>query len=443
MRQLRRNPLRTLLDMAQRYGDLVHIGLGPYHVYLLNHPDLLHEILVRQAGQMRKPRALSRPIADFLGNGLLISHGDYWKQQRHLVQPAFHHHRLDSYGAVMVRCVLQTTETWRDGAVLDVDHEFMKMTLMMVTQTLFSADVSESVDDIAEATKILQRIAYRQGQDPFQLPAWIPIPSHVKKQRTIRLLDDVVMRIIQNRRSASVECDDLLSMLLDAVGVDGKPLTDKQVRDEVMTVLLAGHESTANALTWMWYLLAQHPEAEAKLDTELDTALDGHTPTVSHLKHLPYTTMIVKEALRIYPPAWALPREATEAVEIGGYPIKKGSLLLAVPYTIHRDPRYYDDPARFMPERFADNGESRLPRHTYIPFGGGPRYCVGNNFALMAMQLTLATLHQRYRLRLVPDQQVALDPLLTLRPRYGLHMQIMRKTDSRADRQSDLVQDAQ
>jgi cytochrome P450 len=427
IQHLRMNPLEAAQSLAQTYGDIVYLHLGPYHIYLLNHPDHLHEVLVRQNEIMRKPRSLSQPIAEFLGNGLLISHGDYWKQQRRNIQPAFHPRYGDLYSRVMVECLLDHLDTWQDGHIYDVDHEFMMLTLRMVTRALFGSDTASASGDIANAVKILQRISYRQGQAALPVPGWIPLPAHLSKQRAINLLDEVVMRIVQDGRKRGANDDTLLDMLLNAVDDTGSPLTDQQICDEVMTVLLAGHESTANAIGWMWYLLGQHETVSARLYDELDGVLGGHPPTAADLPKLHFNTMIVKEALRLYPPAWALPREPVMDTCIHQYHIKKGSLLVGMPFVIQRDARYYDQPDQFMPERFADHAEKHLPRHAYLPFGAGPRFCVGSSFALLAMQLTLATIHSRYALRLVENQRVILDPLLTLRPRHGILMQVFRR----------------
>lgn len=423
---LRRDPLSTMSTLARDYGDLVYINLGPYHVYLLNHPDYIHELLVRQADRMLKPRNLSRPIAEFLGNGLLISHGNYWKQQRRIIQPAFHHHYTPAYSQIMVDCVTRHIAEWRDGAVYDLDHEFMKMTLQMVTGALCGSPVTESGDDIAEAVKILQRVSYQQGQGALPIPTWVPLPGHLAKQRAIHLLNKVVTRLIEVERKTGHKDDTLLAMLLNATDESGSPLTDQQVHDEVMTVLLAGHESTANGIGWMFYLLAQNQPIVTQLRAELDEVLNQRPITADDFKKLPYTAMIVKEALRLYPPAWALPRETNQDTEIGGYPIRKGSLLFGVPFLIQRDARYFDRPEEFLPERFANNAEKHLPRHVYLPFGGGPRFCVGNTFALLAMQITLATIHQHFRLELMADPPILPDPLLTLRPQHGIHMRVER-----------------
>jgi cytochrome P450 len=419
---MRQQPLQAMRNLADTYGDIVHIGLGPYHIYLLNHPDYLHEMLVKQASIMHKPANLSRPIADFLGNGLLISEGDYWLQQRRLIQPAFYPRKMPAYEQAIVNCIVQELSTWSDGGIYDIDHEFMKMTLHMVTRALFNTEITGTIDEVAEAVKTLQHISYQQGQAAIAVPTWVPLPSHLAKRKAMKLLDKLVMKIVREGQQSPADSEDLLSML--SRSVDERQLTEQQIRDEVMTVLLAGHESTANAITWMYWLLAQHPEVAEHLRTELKRVLGGRLPTSDDLKDLPYNAMVVKEALRLYPPAWALPRETIEDTEIGGYTIRRGSLLLGVPFLIQRDSRYFDQPDKFMPERFADNAERHLPQHVYMPFGGGPRYCVGSTFALLAMQFTLATVYQHYDLQLVTDQPVILDPLLTLRPRYGVHMRI-------------------
>jgi cytochrome P450 len=429
IQHIRRSPLVAMQNLTQTYGDIVHIGLGPYRIYLLNHPDYLHEMLVRQASIMRKPRTLSRPIADFLGNGLLISEGDYWLQQRRVVQPAFYPRRTPDYAHTMVDCIISELATWQTSSIHDVDHEFMKMTLRMVTGALFSTKIDGAIDDVAEAVKTLQHISYNQGQAAVPVPTWVPLPAHLAKQRAMRLLNQLVIQIMREGQAGSAAENDLMAMLLQSTGEQGQHLTEQQIRDEVMTVLLAGHESTANAITWMCWLLAQHPAAVQHLRAEMDRVLCGRLPTADDLKSLPYNAMVVKEALRLYPPAWALPREAAEDTEIGGYSVRKGSLLLGVPFLIQRDPRYYQQPDMFIPERFANNAERRLPQHVYLPFGGGPRFCVGSTFALLAMQLTLAVVYQRFDLQLADDPPVTLDPLLTLRPRFGVHMHIKALTN--------------
>jgi cytochrome P450 len=425
MLALGRDPLPNLFKLTAEYGDVVHVGLGWFHLYFLNHPDYLYELLVRQASKLRKPRSVSRPIAEFLGSGLLVSEGDYWREHRRIVQPAFHHKRVEGYGQVMTICIQETLNRWKSGEVYDIDHEMMCMTLPMVTRSLFHTDIGYAVDDVAEAVKIIQKISYRQGQSP--LPLWVPLPNHVRKQQAMERLDRIVLRMIDAGRKAGQDGDDLLSMLLNVVDENGEHLTNQQVRDEVMTVLLAGHESTANALTWMWYLVSQNPEVQDKLQRELDAVLDGKMPSVEDLKRLPYNHMIVKEALRLYPPAWALPREPVEDVMIGGYRIPKGSLVIGVPFTIQRDGRYYDDPDQFIPERFESDQEKKVPLYAYIPFGSGPRFCIGNTFALMTMQLILASVHQHYRFEPDGDEPVSTDPLLTLRPRHGMFMRIIRR----------------
>jgi cytochrome P450 len=416
------DPLNVLLELAQDYGNIVHIGGPGYHLTVVNHPDLVYELLVEKSQLFGKPRSLTRPLLDFLGNGLLVSQGAYWLHQRRLMQPAFHHRRIEGYVENMVACAEAVMNRWRGGDVLEMQHEMMRLTLGMVTRTLFSADLMGLSSEITEAVEIIQHICYQQGQ----IPTVLPLVRNRHKSAAIGRLDAIVMKLIRQRRADGVDQGDLLSMLLLACREDGTPLTDAEVHDEVMTVLLAGHESTANALMWTWYLLSQNPEAEARLHEELQMVLGGRAPTLYDFEHLPYTKNVVKEALRLYPPAWALPRESQEDAEIGGYRIPRGSMAVAVPYVIHRDPRYYDAPEAFMPERFTPEFEEELPRFAYLPFGAGPRQCIGNTFALLAMQVTLATMCQSWRWRLAADQPVTLAPLLTLCSKYGMRMQAER-----------------
>lgn len=417
--QVRSSIIPTLSDLARTYGDLVHLGAPGYHFYLVNHPDLVYELLVWESSRVRKPRSRSRPLVDILGNGLLISQGSYWRQQRRLMQPAFHRRRIEGYAECMVACATDALTRWHSGDIVEMQHEMMRLTLGMVTRAFFSTDMTAHAETIIEAVELIQHICYRQGQTPV----WLPLLPNREKARAIARLDAIVMQLIHEWRASGVDHGDMLSMLLTACGEDRQPLTDAQVHDEVMTVLLAGHESTANALVWTWYLLSQHPDVEAALADELARVLGGRAPTFDDFAKLPYLQQVIKEALRLYPPAWALPREAAEPVTLGGYTIPKGSMIVAMPYLLHRDPRFYDDPEAFKPERFTPDFEKQLHRYAYLPFGAGPRQCIGNSFALLAMQITLATVCQHWRWRLVPGHPVELDPLLTLCSRYGMRMQ--------------------
>jgi cytochrome P450 len=301
--------------------------------------------------------------------------------------------------------------------------------LSIVARTLFNSDVSDHTSSIGEAMRVVQENATRASRQPVQLPTWVPTRRNRRGARARLALNEIIMRVIGERRASGQDMGDLLSMLLLAMDEDdGGQMTDKQVRDEAMTLFLAGHDTTANALTWTWYLLSQNPEAEARLHAELDSVLGGRVPTLDDLPKLRYTVMVVKESMRIYSPAWITSREAIDDVTINGYPIKKGSLVFVSPDLTHHDPHLFPEPEKFIPERFSEENEKKLPRYAYFPFGGGPRICIGQQFAMMEAALLLATIAQRYRLSLVPGHPVEMEPLITLRTRYGLRMNAAQRT---------------
>lgn len=424
VRHLRRDPLNAMLSLAREYGDLAHVGGGPLHIYLVNHPDLVRDLLVSHAARLRKPRSTTRPVIDFLGSGLLVSEGALWRAERHTMQPAFHHQVIAAYGQEMVACIDETLDGWRAGDIHDIDEEMLRITLAMVTRTLFRANVQDAAAMVVQAVKVLQKVSYHQGQLGLPMPRWVLLPDNRRKWHYIDELDGLVARIIQAGRATGDEPGNLIAMLAARIGQPESVMTERLLRDEVMTVLLAGHESTANGLTWMWYLLTQHPQVQEKIHAEAEAVLQGRPPGVADFKRLTYAEQVIKEALRLYPPAWALPREPLEDITLGGFAIRKGSLVIAAPYVIHRDPRFYPQPEAFIPERFdGDQGGSPF---AYIPFGAGPRFCVGTAFALMAMRMVLVRVQQRFRLELAAGQNVGLDPLLTLRPTDGVHIRIQR-----------------
>jgi cytochrome P450 len=422
IRHLRRDPLDAMLTLAREYGDLVHLGEGPLHIYLVNHPDLVRDLLVGHAAKLHKPRSTTRPVIDFLGNGLLVSEGALWRSERSAMQPAFHHRILDAYGQEMVACIDSVLAGWQAGDIHDIDEEMLKMTLAMVTRTLFRADVQDAEAMVVQAVKVLQKVSYQQGQLGLPMPRWLPLPANRRKWHYIDELDVLVARIIQSGRAAGQESGNMIAMLAAGMNQPDSMMNERLLRDEVMTVLLAGHESTANGLTWMWYLLTQHPHVQEKLRAEAEAVLGGRPPSAADFKRLTYAENVVKEALRLYPPAWALPREPLEDIALGDYTLKQGSLVIAAPYVIHRDPRFYPQPEGFVPERF--EADQDVSPFAYIPFGAGPRFCVGMAFAQMAMRMVLVRVQQGFRLELVAGQRVGLDPLLTLRPVDGVLIQV-------------------
>lgn len=421
----RRDPLRLLLKVAGEYGDIAHLRIGPQHVYLLNHPDYIKDVLVTRHENFLKGRGLQR-AKRLLGEGLLTSEKEFHRRQRRLAQPAFHKQRIAAYGAVMVDYAERMQrERWRDAQVIDAWREMMRLTLAIVGKTLFDADVEREAEDVGEALTAAIEV-FSAFTLPFaQLLERLPFPAKRRFKQARARLDAVIYRIIEERRQSGADRGDLLSMLLIAQDEEGDKagMTDEQLRDEAMTIFLAGHETTANALTWTWYLLSQHPEAEAALHKEVDAAIaSNQLLTIEDLPRLRYAEMILTEAMRLYPPAWTLGRRAIEDYEVGGYCIPGGSLVLLSQYAMHHDARYYPEPFRFDPERWTPEAREARPAYAYFPFGGGARRCIGEGFAWMEGVLLLATIARRWRLRLVPGHRVATRALITLRPKHGMMM---------------------
>jgi cytochrome P450 len=419
----RRDPLKFLTHLAREYGDVSRFRVGPQTFYFLNHPDLVRDVLVTHHERFHKGRALQR-AKRLLGEGLLTSEGEHWQRQRRLAQPAFHRQRLQGYGRVMVDYAERASGRWRDGEALDISEEMMRLTLSIVGKTLFDADVEHDASEVGGAlSEIMDLFGYLMF--PFaELMEKVPILPPVRRFNRARArLDGVVYRIIDERRRGGEDRGDLLSMLLLAEDEEGdrQGMSNEQVRDEAMTLFLAGHETTANLLAWTWYLLARNPEAERRLHAEIDAVLEGGrtTPTVDDLPRLRYTEMVVSEVMRLYPPAWAVGRRAVADHEAGGYHVPANSLILVSQYVAHRDPRFWPDPERFDPERWTPEARGCRPQFAYFPFGGGPRRCVGEAFAWMEATLILATLASRWRMRLAPGRVVETRPRITLRPGRG------------------------
>ncbi len=425
-----RDPLALLKGLARDYGDVARFRAGPHSVYLLSHPDYVRDVLVTNNARFKKGRALQR-AKRLLGEGLLTSEGEFHRRQRRLAQPAFHRQRVAAYGRVMVEYAERASARWRDGEELDISEEMMRLTLAAVGKTLFDAEVESDADEVGSAlTEVMNLFGYLML--PFsELLEKLPLPPRRRFLRARARLDAVIYRIIEERRREGRDRGDLLSTLLDAVDEEGDRtgMTNEQLRDEVMTIFLAGHETTANALTWAWYLLAQNPEAEARLHAELDEVLaGGRAPEPEDVPALPYTEMVVAETMRLYPPAWALGRLALEDHEVGGYLIPRGSLVLVSQYVVQRDPRFWPDPERFDPERWTPEAKGARPQFAYFPFGGGPRRCVGEGFAWTEAVLMLAALARRWRARVVPGRAVETQPRITLRPgKGGVHMLLKKR----------------
>jgi cytochrome P450 len=411
-------------ELAQ-YGDLSYFKLGPQQAFFLNHPDFIKEVLVTNNDNFMKGLALQR-AKRLLGEGLLTSEGEFHRRQRRLAQPAFHRARIASYAAVMTDYAARLRERWRDGATLDISEEMMGLTLAIVGKTLFDADVVSDSKDVGAALNVAMDLFNTITIPFFNLLQKLPLPQVRRFDAARAKLDAIIYRLIEERRAAGEDRGDLLSMLLlaqDEEG-DGAGMTDEQLRDEAMTIFLAGHETTANALTWTWYLLSQNLDAEKMLHAEIDEVLGGCLPTFADVPRLRYTEMVLAESMRLYPPAWALGRMSLGDCEIGGYHVPRRSLVLMSQYVMHRDARYFPEPLRFEPQRWTETAREARPQFSYFPFGGGPRRCIGEGFAWMEGILLIATLAQQWQMRLAPHHLVALRPVITLRPKYGMRMTV-------------------
>jgi cytochrome P450 len=365
-----------------------------------------------------------------VGNGLLTSQGEEWKRARRLSQPAFHRERVASYAQVMVDYPQRLAAKWQEGETRDIHKDMMRLTLEIVVQCLFSADVSSDVDAVGATLKELVKPFASQATLKWILNNRLPTPAHLRFHALAKKIDNVVYRIISERRASGRDEGDLLSMLLAARDEDGSQMSDRQLRDEVMTLFLAGHETTALTLAWSWYLLGTNPEGERKFHTELDEVLGGREPTAADLPRLKFTEQIAKESMRLYPPAYGLGREAINDCEIGGYRVPAGTQVFMFQWATQRDPRFYDEPLAFRPERWTEDFIERMPKYAYFPFGGGPRVCIGASFAMMEIILALATIGQKFRLELVPDHPVSIFPAMSLRPRDGIKVQVHSRKGS-------------
>lgn len=423
----RKQPAEFLLECARRYGDIVHYRLGLTDAFLIVHPDLIKDILVTHQHQFLKGYGLQW-AKSFLGEGLLTSEGDFHTRQRRLSQPAFHRQRIAGYAGVMTSYAQRARERWTDGASLDMSHEMMQLTLAIVGKALFDADIESEADEIGESLTAILRLFYRFAIPFAGAVNRLPLPSNFRFLRARGRLNATIYRLIDERRRAGKDQGDLLSMLLmarDEQG-DGAGMSDIQLRDELMTLFLAGHETTANALTWTWYLLSQNPEVEARLHAEV-AALPDRLPGLDDLPRLGYVERVFAESMRLYPPAWAVARRPVTEYGIGDYVAGKGSSVVMSSFVTQRDPRFFPDPERFDPERWTAEAKASRPKFSYFPFGGGARQCIGEPFAWMEGILLIATLAQRWRFRLVPGHPVEPRPLITLRPRYGMRMTAHRR----------------
>jgi cytochrome P450 len=417
-----------------KYGGIWKIEAGEEMQYMISEPDLIQEVIVKQADKFNKSsdyKNTEKGLARFLGNGLVTSDGDFWKRQRKLVAPAFHTKRIEAYAQSMIDATQEMLERWKGHSTLDIDDEMMRVTLQIVVKTLFNKDISAEAKRIGDAMSALQELVGNNSMVESFLPIWIPTPQRARSKKAVHDLDEIVYRLIADWRKEGVDNGDLLSMLLLTRDDDGNGMSDKQVRDEAVTLFLAGHDTTANTLNWTWYLLAQNPDVEAKLHDEIDTVLAGSIPTLADLRRLPYSEMVIKESMRLFPPAYFFGRVAIEDVQLGDFHAAKGTGIGISSYAVQRDARWWDEPEAFRPERFSPENAEHIRKYSYIPFGGGPRVCIGNSFAMMEAHLLLVMIAQRYQMRLSAGQVVTPNPLLTMKPKGGLHMRLQERVMQR------------
>jgi cytochrome P450 len=420
------NRLHHLKEWKETYGDRIHIKLLGRDAYILTNPDDVYHVLVRNAKKVHKSPLLKRGLTSVLGTGLLLSEDDFHKRQRHLVQPAFHMQRIANYADAIVDYGELMVQSWHDNQQVDMHEAMMTVTMKIIAKVLFDTDVSKDAHDLEQAITVGIEAVMNKITHVVTIPDWIPTPANRRAMAAFKLLDQKIDDIINSRRQTMEDKGDLLSMLLLSEDDNGESMTDSQVRDEAMTLFLAGHETTAIALTWTLYLLSQHPDILQKLQQEVDTVLGNRRATLDDLKQLTYTNMVVKESMRFYPPAWITTRIVMEPIVFDTFTAEIGNLLVLSPYLTHHDPALWENPSTFNPQRFTKEAEKEHHKFAYFPFGGGPRVCIGNHFAMMEIQLLLVTILQQYTADLAPNADIQPEPVLTLRPLNGMPM-ILRK----------------
>jgi cytochrome P450 len=424
-----KDPFNFNLRMLHDCGDIAKFHYGPFPVIIINAPQLAHSVLVEHTYDFDRGVSVYNAFYPMVGRGLFTSEGELHRQQRKLLAPSFQPRHITGYADTMVAYGEQIQQDWHEGAIIDIGEEMTRLTMSIVGKVLFDADVFTETDELGAAiTTALSFVNYSLTR-LFPIPINWPVPRSNRARKALAVLDSRIQKMIEERRESSVKRNDLLSVLLQSRDEDGRGMSDQQIRDEAMTLFTAGHETTATALTWAWYLLAQHPAVYDQMIEEVDSVLQGRTPTYADLAKLPYTLQVLKETIRLYPPAYALLRTSLHDIEMEGYSIHKRQSIIISIYAIHRRAEFFPNPEKFDPERFTPENEKRLPRYAYMPFGAGPRICIGNHFALMEGHLLLATLAQHVRFDLVAGQ----DPLpdisktITVHPNKNIQMMLHRR----------------
>lgn len=420
------------LTRCRDYGDIVPLQLGLTPACLITNPDYIEEVL-KNRNDFIKSRGF-RTLKSLLGEGLLSAEGESWFWQRRLAQPVFHQKRINSYSQTMVDYTNKMLQTWRDGETHDIHADMMRLTLEIVMKCIFNAEVDAGeAKVVANALDVAMHWFESKRRQNFLVWEWFPRPENIRYRHAIAEMDEAIYKLIQQRRHSNEKTNDLLSMLMEAKDEQTlQQMDDKLLRDEVATLMLAGHETTANALSWTWMLLSQNPEARSKLQSELNQVLQGKLPTLEDLGQLVYTQQVIKESMRLYPPVALLGREAAVNTQIGDYEIPQGTSIMMSQWVMHRHPKYFENPEAFQPERWTEELEKQLPKGVYIPFGDGPRICIGKGFAQMEAALLLATIAQKFQIDLIPGYPIVPQPSITLRPENGLKVQL-KQIGSNAD----------
>jgi cytochrome P450 len=421
-----RDPLKFFVEMMDEYGDLVRLDFGSREMYLLTDPEGIKYVLQDNNRNYAKGYHQVKPV---LGEGLVSAEGEFWRYQRRLIQPQFHRTKIEGFARVMTDLAAERLAAWemysRTGMPFDLAQEMVRLTQQIIARTMFSADVGVQTDLLCEAFDVTLEYMNMRLFSPFDFIDKLPLPTNRRFKKALQSLDETMFGLIENRRRQANPPEDLLTMLLEVRDPEtGEGMDDRQIRDEVVTIFFAGHETTASTLSWTWYLLAQHPEAVKLLQDEAASVLGSQTPAFSDFHSLGYTRKVIDESLRIYPPAWMFARTAITEDEICGYHIPAGAMIMLSPYATHRHSKYWEDPDRFDPERFSSEAAAARHKMAYFPFGGGPRLCIGKDFALVEAALILTMMIQKYVFHLVPGQQVKAQPIATLRPRPGVMMTI-------------------
>ncbi|GHO46809.1 cytochrome P450 [Ktedonospora formicarum] len=422
--------LQILMRIWQELGEVGGFHMGPYALPTFSAPHHVHSILVEHAYDFDKGESTHNVFRPVIGNGIFISEGDFHRRQRKLMAPSFQPRHIASYADTMAFYGEEIQSGWRDGEVILIDNEMIATTMSIIGKVLFDADVFSETSDLGSAMETTLSFIGDRLARIIPVPYSWPTPKNNRTRQAIALLRNRIQQMISERQSSTAERNDFLSILLNARDDDGEPMNDEQIIDECLTLFGAGHETTATALTWAWFLLAQHPETYRTLQQEVDTILQGRLPTYADLPNLPYCLQVFKETLRMYPPAYAIARAALKDLDINGYQLHKGDVAIIAPYIMHYRSDFFPQPEAFQPERFTPEREKQLPRYAYLPFGAGPRICIGNHFSMMEGQLLLATIAQRVTFELVPNQKITPDPgkSLTLRPDHPIKMIVRRRS---------------